>query len=205
MPNIDTVIFDLGGVLIDWNPDYVYRHIFPDEQRRRWFFDNVCTHDWNLLQDAGRPLNEATEEKIAEWPEYETEVRAYYGRWAEMLGGSIDQSVKILSELRNANSTRLLALTNWSHETFPVALQRFEFLHWFEGIVVSGEEKTVKPLREIYEIIINRYSVDRKHALFIDDNRNNVEGAREAGLHAVHFTTPDNLRSALESHGIMPR
>ena len=205
MPNIDTVLFDLGGVLVDWNPDYVYRHIFPDEQRRRWFFDNVCTHDWNLLQDAGRPLNEATEEKIAEWPEYETEVRAYYGRWAEMLGGSIDQSVKILSELRNANSTRLLALTNWSHETFPVALQRFEFLHWFEGIVVSGEEKTVKPLREIYEIIINRYSVDRKHALFIDDNRNNVEGAREAGLHAVHFTTPDNLRSALESHGIMPR
>lgn len=203
MTHIRTVIFDLGGVLIDWSPDYVFREIFENPEELRWFYDNVCTSEWNLQQDAGRSLAEATEEKVAEWPKFENEIRAYYGRWEDMLGGSIDEAVELLTEIRNANGHQLLALTNWSHETFPVALERFEFLQWFEGIVVSGQERTIKPLREIYEILINRYKVTRDQALFIDDNRDNVRGAREAGLHAVHFTDVPRLRQDLARYGVI--
>ena len=203
MRHYETIIFDLGGVLIDWNPDYVFDQIFDKQEDKRWFFDNVCTHDWNMQQDAGRPLKEATEEKVNEWPQFESQIRAFYGRWVEMLGGSIDATVDILKTLREKEDVQLLALTNWSHETFPIALERFDFLHWFEGIVVSGEEKTVKPLREIYEIVINRYSVDRARALFIDDNTDNVAGAKEAGLDAVHFESPQRLLTDLQRSGLL--
>ena len=203
MRHYETIIFDLGGVLIDWNPDYVFDQIFDKQEDKRWFFDNVCTHDWNMQQDAGRPLKEATEEKVNEWPQFESQIRAFYGRWVEMLGGSIDATVDILKTLREKEDVQLLALTNWSHETFPIALERFDFLHWFEGIVVSGEEKTVKPLREIYEIVINRYSVDRARALFIDDNTDNVAGAKEVGLDAVHFESPQRLLTDLQRSGLL--
>jgi 2-haloacid dehalogenase len=203
-PEIKTVIFDLGGVLIDWNPDYVYREIYPDPVQRKWFFDNICTHDWNMQQDAGRPLSEATEEKVSEFPEYEDQIRAFYGRWKEMLGDAIYENVRLLDQVVKANGHRVYALTNWSHETFPVALDRFEFLQWFEGIVVSGEEKTIKPLREIYEILFHRYDIEPSKALFIDDNKDNVAGAVNAGMHAVHYTTHEQLRHDLASFGILP-
>ncbi len=203
-PEIKTVIFDLGGVLIDWNPEYVYREIYPDPVQRKWFFDNICTHDWNMQQDAGRSLSEATEEKVQEFPEYEDQIRAFYGRWKEMLGDAIHENVTLLDQIVKANGHRVYALTNWSHETFPVALDRFEFLQWFEGIVVSGEEKTIKPLREIYEILFHRYDIEPSHALFIDDNRDNVTGAVNAGMHAVHYTSHEKLKGDLASYGILP-
>ena len=139
---ITTIIFDLGGVLIDWNPRYVYRQIFDNEEKIDWFFENICTHEWNEHQDAGRSLQEATEELVAKFPEYENEVRAYYGRWEEMLGGPVNETVEILHLLKQLNKYNLYALTNWSAETFPVALERYDFLKWFDGIVMSGEEKT---------------------------------------------------------------
>ena len=199
---INTLIWDLGGVLIDWNPDYVYRHIYPDPEERKWFFDNVCTHAWNLRQDAGRSLQEATEEKIAEWPEYEEQIRVFYGRWEEMLGGPIAESVDLLRGLKSQHHLRLLALTNWSHETFPVALERYEFLQWFEGIVVSGVEKVVKPQREIFEILLHRYGVNPAHSAFIDDNAMNVAGAISLGISGIHFTSPAQLVLALRSIGM---
>src|SRR5215212_5971306 len=138
---ITTIIFDLGGVLIDWNPRYVYRTIFDNEEKIDWFFENICTNEWNEHQDSGRSLKEATEELVAKHPEHENEIRAYYDRWEEMLGGPINETVEILRSLKEANKYKLYALTNWSAETFPVALQRYDFLQWFDGIVMSGEEK----------------------------------------------------------------
>ena len=200
--HIETIIWDLGGVLIDWNPDYVYRHIYPDPVERQWFFDNVCTHEWNLMQDAGRSLDEATEEKVAEWPEYAEQIRAFYGRWEEMLGGPIAESVEMLRTLKDKAHLRQFALTNWSHETFPVAQDRYDFLQWFEGIVVSGVEKVVKPQREIFEILLERYGVDPARAVFIDDNAGNVEGAMAMGLQGVHFRSPSALSEEFRALGI---
>ena len=194
---VETVVFDLGGVLIDWNPDYVYRHIYPDPVRRQWFFENICTHEWNLEQDAGRPLAEATAEKVAEFPEYAEQIQAFYGRWEEMLGEAIAPNVALLKQLRAQGNVRLYALTNWSQETFPIALDRFDFLQWFEGIVVSGLEGVIKPYREIYEILLSRYSIPAATSVFIDDNYLNVEGARAAGMQALHYTEADQLRKDL--------
>ncbi|RMF25333.1 MAG: HAD family phosphatase [Bacteroidetes bacterium] len=200
---MDTLIWDLGGVLIDWNPEYVYRRIFDDEAQMRWFFENICTHDWNVEQDAGRPLAEATEELVAKHPEWEAEIRAFYGRWEEMLGGPIPESVALLDRLRKQGRHRLLALTNWSAETFPVARERYEFLQWFEGIVVSGEEKTRKPFPRMYRILLERYGVEPRRALFIDDSLPNVEGARAVGLQAVQFRSSEELEELLLSWGVL--
>lgn len=202
MPTPSTIIFDLGGVLIDWNPEYVFQHVIPDPQRRHWFFENVCTHDWNVEQDAGRGLQEATDELAARHPEWESEIRAFYGRWEEMLGGPIQPTVELLRMLRDRGEQRLLALTNWSAETFPVALERYEFLQWFEGIVVSGTERTRKPFPEIYRIILERYAVEPSEAVFIDDSLKNVEGAEVLGIQGLHFQGAEQLRRQLQQLGV---
>jgi len=199
---INTIIFDLGGVLIDWNPEYVFREVIPDEEKRRFFFENICTHDWNVEQDAGRPLAEATELLVNEYPEWESEIRAYYDRWEEMLGGPIHETVDLLRELRERSEHRLLALTNWSGETFPVALSKYDFLHWFEGIVVSGDEKTRKPFADIYEILLDRYEVAPEEAVFIDDSLKNVEGAEAVGINGIHFQGVAQLRETLQEWGV---
>ncbi len=196
---INTIIFDLGGVLIDWNPEYVFRQVIPDEAKRRYFFENICTHDWNVEQDAGRPLTAATELLVSQFPDWEAEIRDYYGRWEEMLGGPIHDTVDLLRELRDGGRHRLLALTNWSNETFPVALSRYDFLHWFEGIVVSGDEKTRKPFPDIYRILLDRFAVEPARAVFIDDSLKNVQGAEAMGINGIHFTGADSLRESLRA------
>jgi 2-haloacid dehalogenase len=145
MQDIKAIIFDLGGVLIDWNPRYVYKSIFKTEGEIEWFLENVTTSDWNENQDAGYPLHKATEELIAKHPEWENEIKAYYGRWLEMLGNEIHETVEIFHHLKQTGKYNLYALTNWSAELFPHAKEKFEFLKWFEVIVVSGEEKNRKP------------------------------------------------------------
>lgn len=200
---LDSIIFDLGGVLIDWNPRLVYRQVFDTEAEIDQFFQNICTHDWNEKQDAGRPLAEATEELVALHPEWEKEIRVYYGRWREMLGGAIEDTVEVLRKLKNANSHRLYALTNWSAETFPVALETFDFLHWFDGIVVSGTEKTRKPFPEFYRILTERYSVEPSRAVFIDDVLRNVDGARAAGFHVIHFQSAAQMTAELKEFGVL--
>lgn len=199
---IDTIIFDLGGVLVDWNPNYLFDKIFDNEERKSYFFENICTPDWNEEQDAGRSLKEGTELLIKRFPDWETEIRAFYGRWHEMLGGSIQGTVEILRTLKTAGHHRLYALTNWSAETFPIAWSMYEFLHWFEGIVVSGVENTRKPHPEFYQILFERYAVVPERALFIDDNYRNVKSARELGLHCVHYQSPDQLAVALKNINI---
>jgi 2-haloacid dehalogenase len=201
--NIDTVIFDLGGVLIDWNPRHLYRKIFKDEQEITWFLENICTSEWNDHQDAGRTFAEATEELVAKHPEWESPIRAWYDRWEETISGPIHETVEILQHFKDAKTHRLYALTNWSAESFPVAQKMFDFLGWFDGIVVSGEEKTRKPFPEFYRILFNRYSVTPSRAVFIDDNIKNVAGGREMGLNVIHFQSPMQLRNELETFGLM--
>ena len=200
---ITTIIFDLGGVLIDWNPRYVYRTIFESEEKIDWFFENICTHEWNEHQDAGRSLKEATDELLAKYPEHENEIRAYYDRWEEMLGGPIHETVSILRSLKETNKYKLYALTNWSAETFPVALQRYDFLQWFDGIVMSGEEKTRKPFPEIYQVLLDRFNVNPSEVIFIDDSLRNIEGAKTVGIDSIHFQSSEQLLNELKSQGII--
>jgi 2-haloacid dehalogenase len=203
MTEIKNVIFDLGGVLIDWNPEYVYLEVFKgDREKMKWFFDKICTIDWNENQDAGYPLQQATEERVKLFPEYEEWIRIYYGRWEEMLGKQIDGTVTILKQLIDNPNYKVVALTNWSAETFPIALERFDFLHWFEGIVVSGTEKMRKPFNEIYVLTLNRFNIEASQSLFIDDNARNIEAAKKIGINTIRFNNPTQLKSELKSLNI---
>ena len=203
MQEFKNIVFDLGGVLVDWNPDYVYKRIFNnDEQKMKWFYENICTPDWNEEQDAGRALAEGTELLVNRFPEQEENIRAYYGRWEEMLGGPIHGTVEVLRKLRNNTDLKLYALTNWSHETFPIALGRYEFLNWFDGRLVSGEEKTRKPFRKIYEVLIEKFSLNPAESIYTDDNPRNLHPAAELGFHTIHFQSPSQFEDELKKAGI---
>ena len=203
MPDIKTVIFDLGGVLVDWNPDYVYTpEYFESPEKREYFFKNVCTPDWNENQDAGYPIAIATEEKLKEFPEWEQPIRDFYGRWVEMLGGPIEESVELFRQLKQNKQLRFYALTNWSAETFPIALERFDFLKWFDGILVSGEEKIRKPFPEFYQLLVDKFHVDLASAVFIDDNLRNLQAGESLGIRSIHFQSPAQLKEELQKLGL---
>lgn len=204
MKNINTFIFDLGNVLIDWNPEYVYLDVFEgDRKKMEWFFTEICPYEWNLNQDAGYPLAQATEDRVQLFPQYEDWIRMYYGRWEEMLGGPIQGSVVLLELLIADPRYRVIALTNWSAETFPVALQRFDFLHWFEGIVVSGTEKIRKPNPEIYTRTLERYQLTAEYCFFIDDNQSNIEAAAALKIQTHHFHHPEGLENDLRKRKLL--
>lgn len=199
--SITTVVFDLGGVLIDWNPRYVYRELIDDEERMEWFLANVCSPEWNARQDAGRTFEEATAELLEKHPEHEDLIRAYYDRWADMLAGPLHETVDILRQVRDS-SYRLYGLTNWSAESFPVARERYDFLNWFEGIVVSGEICMVKPDPEIFEHLAERFDIDPPATVFIDDVAVNIEAAIAAGYKAIRFQNAAQLRADLKAAGV---
>ena len=204
MPTIDAVIFDLGGVMIDWNPRYVFReNYFENPEHLEFFLDKVCTPEWNETQDAGYPISKATEEKIAEFPQWENAIRDYYGRWKEMLKGEIPGTVELFRQLKKDRRLKLYALTNWSAETFPIALQRFDFLHEFDGRVVSGEEKMRKPFPGFYQLLLDRYELKAAETLFIDDSLRNVKAAEELGIRSIHFRSADPLKKELISMGLI--
>lgn len=199
----DTVVFDLGGVLIDWNPRHLYRKLFDgDDAAMERFLAEVCTGAWNEQQDAGRSWNEAIASLSAEHPAHAQLIEAYRARWEEMLGAPMTDSIAVLGELRD-RGTRLYALTNWSQETFPVALQRFDFLHWFAGIVVSGEERLCKPDPAIFQRLLVRFGIAPERAVYIDDAPRNVDAARQLGMHAVWFRDAAELREALGQAGLL--
>jgi 2-haloacid dehalogenase len=200
---INTVIFDLGGVLIDWNPRYLYRKIFQTEEEIDWFLKNICTSEWNDQQDAGRTFAEATAELVAKFPEHELPIRAWYDRWQETIQGSIAGTVEILRVIKNSGKFRLYALTNWSAESFPWAKENFEFLNWFEGIAVSGVEKTRKPFPEFYRLLLDRYQINPSQAVFIDDSHRNILGGEAVGIKGIHFQSPEQLRLDLNRHGVV--
>ena len=201
-PPITAVVFDLGGVLIDWDPRYLYRELIEDEAEMEHFLATVTTPEWNRAQDAGRPWAEAVEELARRHPERRDLITAYWERWHETLGDALEQTVEVLDELRGT-SVRLFALTNWSGETFPVARPRFPFLEWFEGIVVSGDERLIKPDPRIFEVLIGRYGLDPATTLFIDDQPDNVAAARDLGFIAIPFVEATTLRADLARLGLL--
>ena len=201
---VDTIIWDLGGVLIDWKTTYVYdEQYFDSIETRTHFFETVCTNDWNENQDAGYPIAKATAEKIAEFPQWESAIRDFYGRWEDMLRGPIPETVDVFRDLRSTQRYKFYALTNWSAETFPIALKRIDFLHWFDGRIVSGEEKTRKPFKEFYQILFDRYQIVPERSLFIDDNLRNVQAAEGLNIPSIHFQDAGQLRGELLGRGLL--
>lgn len=198
---INTIIFDLGGVLIDWNPRYLFKKMFDSEEEMNYFFENIATFDWNEMQDGGRSIKDATNLLIAQYPDYEIFIRAYYGRWEEMLGGAIQGTVDILRALKQ-NNYKLFALTNWSAETYPIAIERFDFLQWFDDVLVSGKEKIKKPDPKIYQLTLERFKINPQQAVFIDDNLRNVKAAEKEGIASIHFQSVEQLRAILTEKNI---
>jgi 2-haloacid dehalogenase len=195
--NIDAVLFDLGGVLIDWNPRYLYRSHFPeDEAAMEHFLEHVCAGEWNHEIDAGKPFAHAVAERQRLFPDHAELIALWQSGWETMLGDAIADTVAILRELR-ARGLRLYALTNWSYETFPVARRRFDFINWFEDIVISGEVKLAKPDPRIFELACRRCGLAPASTVYIDDAARNVEAARALGFHALHFHHAARLRAEL--------
>jgi 2-haloacid dehalogenase len=203
MKEINNIIFDLGGVLIDWNPEYMYKKLITDQEQRNWFLNTICTADWNEQQDGGRLIQDANNELLQTYPDYKDWILAYYERWEEMLNGPISGTVEIFKTIKENKKYNIYALTNWSAETFPKALQLFDFLHWFDGRVVSGEEMTRKPFRDIYEIILSRFNLHPEKTLFIDDNLRNINAAQELGIQCIHFQSPEQLKEVLLKENIL--
>jgi 2-haloacid dehalogenase len=200
---VKAVVFDLGGVLIDWDPRYLYRKLLADEAAVEEFLATVCTPEWNAEQDRGRPFAEGVAELVERHPVHAAAIAAYHERWPEMLGGEIPGTVELLAELRAAG-VPLFALTNWSAETFVFARERFEFLGWFDGVVVSGEERLVKPDPRLFRRLLDRFGLAPEATFFVDDSPANVAAARRLGMDAVRFTDPGELRRDLIGRGLLP-
>jgi 2-haloacid dehalogenase len=201
MNNINTIIFDFGGVLIDWNPRYMYRNEFEESSEMEYFLKEVCTDDWNLQQDKGRSLAEGTRILQDKFPKHTVKIQLYYDQWEKMIKGYIPQNVTLLQKLKE--KYKLYGLTNWSAETFPIVFKRFSFFRLFDGIVISGEEKLIKPDKKIFERMLKRYHLEAKNALFIDDNINNIQAAKEIGFVTIHVTEKTNLKSELHILGLI--
>jgi 2-haloacid dehalogenase len=190
--NIKAVVFDFGGVLIDWNREYLYKQLIPDDTERRWFLDNVCKMEWVVQQDGGQTIEDGTAELVALYPEHEALIRAFYARWPEMVSGVMEEGVALVDRL-DAAGVPLFGLTNWSAQTFPYAWQRFDVLRKFREIVVSGRVGLVKPDPRIFGLMraeIERHlpGVQPDELVFIDDNLKNTQAATALGWHGVHYT-----------------
>lgn len=203
MSVIRGVIFDLGGVLVDWNPMYLYRKVFADEAQAAEFLANICTPDWNEKQDAGRALDEATAERVALFPEWEAEIRAYYGRWIEMIGGLVPGTGDVMRDLKAAGM-RLFALSNWNSETFAQIRRAYPEFDLFEDIVLSGDHRCIKPEERFYRIALERIDLPPQSMVFVDDNPRNLRSAEAVGLRALLFTDAGNLRRDLRALGVPP-
>lgn len=197
---IKAVVFDFGGVLVEWDPRRLYRKIFSDESEMEAFLKNVCSPEWNLTLDKGKPFKQAVAERIALFPEYADEIRAFDDRWEEMRGNAIAENVALLRRL--AKRYPVYGLTNWSEEKFLQTKPKFDFFNLFNGIVVSGVEKEVKPEPRLFEILLERYGLNANECVIIDDSLPNVEAAKKLGFTAFRFTTPDKLVADLTAAGV---
>lgn len=200
--NIKNNIFDFGGVVMDWNPRYFFKDYFNDEEKMEFFLKNIATDEWNAEQDRGRTLAEGTEIQVAKFPQWEKELRAYYDNWTTMLRSDIPKNVEVLRKLEHTDY-ELFGLTNWSAETFPYALENYDFFKIFDGkIVVSGTEKMIKPDPKIWEVVLERYHIKAEESVFIDDNAKNIEVAKALGFITVHITPETDLEKELKDLGL---
>jgi 2-haloacid dehalogenase len=194
------VVFDLGGVLLDWNPRHLYRKLFDDEASMESFLTDVCSPAWNERQDAGRPFHEAVAELAPKHPDKLHLINAWRERFSEMIPGPLAGTVDILRDLVSRN-VPVYALSNWSAETFPSQKPRFPFLDWFHGVVLSGAEGCIKPDERIFRILLDRYGLTARETVFIDDNPKNAQAASPLGIHGIHFQSPGQLRRELAALG----
>lgn len=202
MNKIDTIIFDLGGVLVDWNPEYVYKNVFQDTEKMNWFLSEVCSPEWNIEQDGGRTIAEAEQLKIEEFPEYEKEIKMFYKEWHRMFKGVIEENIELFYKLKKSGKFKIYGLTNWSAEKWDKALELFPFLNDFDGIVVSGKEKIRKPFPEIYELLLNRFSIIPEKAIFIDDNLDNVDSAKQIDINSIYYTPATKLKEVFKTYNV---
>ena len=199
---IKNIIFDFGGVLMDWDPRYFFKDYFKDDEKMEFFLKNIATDEWNAEQDRGRTLAEGTEIQVAKHPEWKKEIRAYYDNWTTMLKSDILENVEVLRKLEDSKY-KLFGLTNWSAETFPYALEHYDFFQIFQGkIVVSGTEKLIKPDPAIWNILLDRYQIIAEQSVFIDDNFRNIEMAKSLGFICIHITEDTNLEKELRDLGL---
>jgi len=198
---LKNIIFDFGGVIMDWDPRYFYRDYFKNDSEMEFFLGNIATNAWNIEQDRGRSLENGTEKLVKEHPLFEKEIRAYYDNWTTMLKGDIPQNVAVLRQLEGKYP--LYGLTNWSSETFPYALEHYDFFKVFEGkIVVSGDEKLIKPDPKIFYLLLNRYNIKAEESVFIDDNADNIKTARNLGFTTIHVNPQTDLKKELNTLGL---
>lgn len=194
--SIKNVVFDYGGVLVDWNPRYLYDRYFNDQVKSQWFLDNICLYSWNLQMDGGKPFAEGVAELQAQYPEWSEAIAIYHSRWEEMMAGEIDGTAEVLRRLKRAGYG-IYGLTNWSAETFPIIRDKYSVFKEFDGMVVSGEEHLLKPDPAIYRCLLERYSLEAAESIFVDDNADNVSGAKSVGMRAVRFNTAQQLERDL--------
>jgi 2-haloacid dehalogenase len=203
MPAPDTVVFDIGRVLIEWDPRHVYRQLFPgDEAGMEWFLREVCSDAWNAEQDFGRSWDDGIAEATQRHPRWESHIRCYRTRWHEMVPGTIEPTVALLQALA-ARSVPLYAITNFAADTFAEVVEHFRFFSLFKGVVVSGIERIIKPDPRIYQLLASRYGLMPEQCLFVDDKQQNVLSARAVGMQAHHFATPEGLHDDLVDLGLL--
>ena len=201
MTQIKNIVFDFGGVLVDWNPRYLYDKYFGDEQQAQWFLDNICLYSWNLQMDGGKPFAEGVAELQAEHPEWGEAIGIYHTRWVEMMGGEVEGTADVLRRLKE-KGYGIYGLTNWSAETFPMIRDTYPIFGEFDGIVVSGEEHLLKPNAAIYHCLLERYNLQAEESIFIDDNADNVAAAKAVGMESVRFADAATLVQQLAEFGI---
>lgn len=199
---IKNIIFDFGGVVMDWDPRYFFKDHFKDDEKMEHFLKKIVTDEWNGEQDRGRTLADGTEIQVAKHPEWEKEIRAYYDNWTSMLKSDIPHNVEVLRKLKHSKYD-LFGLTNWSAETFPYALAKYDFFTIFEDkIVVSGTEKLIKPDPAIWNVLLERYQIKAEESVFIDDNKKNIEVAKSLGFICIHVQKETDLEKELRTMGI---
>jgi len=194
-------VFDVGNVLIRWDPRFLYRKLIADEAEREDFLARICAPEWNQQMDGGKSFAQGVAERVALFPDKADLIRAFDSRWIETLGGAIEGTVAILEELR-ARGVRTYAITNFSHEKFALASEVYPFLSAFDGTVVSGRERVLKPDPRIFRLLCDRYGLAAEACFFIDDSQPNVESARRLGMQAHWFDNPEKLRADLKAAGL---
>ena len=198
---IENIVFDFGGVLVNWNPRYLYKDHFQNDKEMEHFLKNICTDEWNLEQDRGRTLMEGTVLLQNKFPEFHSMIQLFYDKWDTMLKSDIPETVSLLYKLKT--KYKIYGLTNWSAETISIAYDRFPFFKEFDGIVVSGKEKMIKPNKQIYHLLLDRYNLKAENTIFIDDNMDNIRAAEEIGLQGIHFESPSQLETRLSSINVI--
>lgn len=192
---IKNIIFDFGCVLINWSQHNLYDTYFGSKEKTDWFIDNICTWEWNNQTDVGKTFASSVAEKIAEFPEWEKEIRMYWEHWEDMIGGTVEGMQDWICELKKAGY-KVYGLSNWSAETFPLVKEKFPVFKMMDGIVISGEELIAKPDYRIYQILLNRYNLQANECVFVDDRQSNIDAAKELGIHGITFANCEQAKKA---------